>query len=67
MAPGVHAMVRKYFERSNTIGQGKAGQHQMDHSSCVLFEIWAVCREIVLHTGDPQQIITYLCIYLKSR
>ncbi len=30
--------------------------------------IWcAVCGEIVLHTGDQEQIITYLCIYLKSR
>ncbi len=30
--------------------------------------IWyAACGEIVPHTGDPQQIITYLCIYLKSR
>ncbi len=30
--------------------------------------IWcAVCGQIVPHTGDPQQIITKLCIYLKSR
>ncbi len=30
--------------------------------------IWyAICGEIVLHTGDLQQIIAYLCIYLKSR
>ncbi len=29
--------------------------------------IWcAVCGEIVPHTGDPQQIITYLCIYLHQ-
>ncbi len=31
---------------------------------CVLIPLW---QKIVPHTDYPQQIITYICIYLKSR
>ncbi len=46
MAPGKHAMARKYFKSSNTITSDEAGQLQMDQSAamyCLKFDFYFQC------------------------
>ncbi len=45
MAPGVHTMARKYFNRSNMIGRDEVEQLQMDQSSAVYCLKFGFCLE----------------------